>query len=91
MSVPNFNIVCYTLLGLSLLILFPHATKVAASPSTEPQERSGLYVSGGGAPIPLVGVRVSTELRDFTAHVNVEQHYRNVEENPINAEFVVCF
>ncbi len=41
-----------------------------------------------GEPIPLEGVTVDAEIRDFCSRVTVTQRYRNREEKPIEAMYV---
>ena len=41
-----------------------------------------------GKPIPLEGVTVDAEIRDFCSRVTVTQRYRNQEEKPIEALYV---
>ena len=52
---------------------------------TEPA-RAGLLTEG--APIPLEGVTIDAEIRDFCSRVTVTQRYRNQEEKPIEAVYV---
>jgi Ca-activated chloride channel family protein len=49
-------------------------------------ECTGLFASG--KPIPLEGVAIEADVRDFCARVTVTQRYRNVEEKPIEALYV---
>ncbi|HEY7698438.1 MAG TPA: VIT and VWA domain-containing protein [Vicinamibacteria bacterium] len=41
-----------------------------------------------GAPIPLEGVAIDAEIRDFCSKVTVTQRYRNREDKPIEAVYV---
>lgn len=41
-----------------------------------------------GKPIPLEGVTIDAEIRDFCSRVTVTQRYRNQEESPIEAVYV---
>lgn len=41
-----------------------------------------------GKPIPLEGVTIDAEIRDFCSRVTVTQRYRNQEEKPIEAVYV---
>jgi hypothetical protein len=52
---------------------------------TEPAH-AGLLTKG--TPIPLEGVAIDAEIRDFCSRVTVTQRYRNREENPIEAMYV---
>jgi Ca-activated chloride channel family protein len=47
---------------------------------------AGLYARG--KPVPLVGVSVDAEIRDFCSRVTVTQRYRNQESAPIEALYV---
>jgi hypothetical protein len=48
--------------------------------------RAGLLV--GGQPVPLLGVNVEAEVRDFASRVVMTQRYRNTESQPIEAVYV---
>lgn len=48
----------------------------------------GLLDSNGKA-IPLVGVRVFASINDFSSRVTIEQHFHNLEDNPIEAQYLV--
>lgn len=41
-----------------------------------------------GTPVPLLGVRVDAEIRDFCSRVTLTQRYRNDESSPIEAVYV---
>jgi hypothetical protein len=47
---------------------------------------SGLLTTEG-TPIPLVGVVVEGQIRDYGARVVISQRYRNVEEQPVEAVY----
>jgi hypothetical protein len=47
---------------------------------------SGL-VTTGGEPVPLLGVRVEAEIKDYGARVVLVQRYRNDEKQPIEAVY----
>jgi Vault protein inter-alpha-trypsin domain/von Willebrand factor type A domain len=47
---------------------------------------AGLFTQG--KPIPLEGVAIEAEVRDFCSRVTVTQRYRNLEEKPIEAMYV---
>ena len=48
--------------------------------------RSGLLTTEG-APIPLVGVVVEAQIRDYAARVVISQRYRNDEDEPVEAVY----
>ncbi len=48
--------------------------------------RAGLF--GNEEPIPLEGVAIDAEVRDFCSRVTVTQRYRNLGEKPIEALYV---
>jgi hypothetical protein len=58
-----------------------------APPPAETDARVGL-LSGAGGPVPLLGVAVEAELRDFAVRQTITQHYRNMESGPIEAVYV---
>jgi hypothetical protein len=41
-----------------------------------------------GHPVPLVGVKIEAEVKDFASRVVMTQRYRNAEEGPIEAVYV---
>ncbi|HJS74023.1 MAG TPA: VIT and VWA domain-containing protein, partial [Vicinamibacteria bacterium] len=49
-------------------------------------ECAGLFANG--KPIPLEGVAIDAEVRDFCSRVTVTQRYRNREDTPIEAQYV---
>ncbi|HWW91840.1 MAG TPA: VIT domain-containing protein [Vicinamibacteria bacterium] len=48
--------------------------------------RAGLLAAG--QPVPLLGVNVEAEVRDFASRVVMTQRYRNAESQPIEAVYV---
>ncbi len=44
-------------------------------------------VAKGGQPVPLLGVRVEAEVKDYAARVVLVQRYRNDETQPIEAVY----
>ncbi|MBM3122911.1 MAG: VWA domain-containing protein, partial [Chloroflexi bacterium] len=55
--------------------------------SGEPLPTVGLMTTEA-APVPLMGVKVEAELRDFAVHQTITQRYRNTEPDPIEAVYV---
>jgi hypothetical protein len=50
--------------------------------------RSGLFIAGVEAPVPLAGVRVDAEITGLCARVQITQRYVNREPSPIEAVYV---
>ena len=48
--------------------------------------KAGLFAAG--EPVPLLGVSVEAEVRDFASRVLLTQRYRNAESQPIEAVYV---